>query len=319
MLHVVSGQHAAAAFAAAGMAGEVLPWRDMLAEGPTFEDARAATGRLKRAEWLDTTFGIPPETYLLGLAEQDRALDELGRHEEVVLWFGDDLFCVANLLSLLAWLAHEDLGTTRLALVTTHDSDPRDVPGLMWTRRPVTDVEMQAGLRTWRAWCSADPLELLPLLHAEPPAFARAMQADVRRFPGVTSGVDEVEHAALFAIGNGCHDPRELFRTVSAFPTIARHGMADLQFWAVLERLRGGDHPLVALHGAPRLPRHGDLPEALLEHARLHLTDAGRPVLDGHADWAQLGAAERWVGGVHVGRTRPIWSWDESSLAIVRR
>jgi hypothetical protein len=42
----------------------------------------------------------------------------------------------------------------------------------------------------------------------------------------------------------------------------------------------------------------------------LTITDDGRRVLAGDADRVSLCGIDRWLGGVHVTGTGPVWRWD---------
>jgi len=49
----------------------------------------------------------------------------------------------------------------------------------------------------------------------------------------------------------------------------------------------------------------------------LTITAAGRAVLRGELDFMSLQPAPRWVGGVELSSTRPLWRWDERRLALL--
>lgn len=86
MLHVTNGDAAAAALAAAGFE-DVLPWRDILHEGPV-PDVPEDALRRTRAHFLAKTYELDRAQVLRDLEERDARLAAAG---EVTLWFESDL------------------------------------------------------------------------------------------------------------------------------------------------------------------------------------------------------------------------------------
>ena len=86
--------------------------------------------------------------------------------------------------------------------------------------------------------------------------------------------------------------------------------MGDATFWTRLEGLARGPRPLVRLSGRPT---HQAFPKGEIE-----LTEDGRRVLAGDADWIALDGIDRWLGGIHlVGKSVP-WRWDARGRKLVR-
>jgi len=99
MLHVLNGDCAAEAFAEVRPAAEPrLVWRDILMEGPLGDELRGDGLAHARAAYLERHFGIDEGQYAEEVRQAEAGLDDGARHEEVVLWFEEDLFCYVNLL-----------------------------------------------------------------------------------------------------------------------------------------------------------------------------------------------------------------------------
>jgi hypothetical protein len=61
---------------------------------------------------------------------------------------------------------------------------------------------------------------------------------------------------------------------------------------------------------APALKKHGA--------DRYVLTDAGKQLLAGHADWVKLsGGIDIWLGGVHLEGAESEWRWDPGAQKLV--
>jgi hypothetical protein len=74
MLHVTNGDCAADAIREAGLPGEVLPWRDVLHEGPVPAGLAPAELNRERARFLAERARAEPDDVLRDLDARDRAL-----------------------------------------------------------------------------------------------------------------------------------------------------------------------------------------------------------------------------------------------------
>ncbi len=116
-LHVTNGDAAAERILDAGVGGSVLPWRDVLHEGPvpcglSFDDLTVV-----RAEFIGGAGWDDPETVLSRLRWRDAMLAGFPAYAEVVLWFEHDLYDQLQLLQVLDWFNAVDAGPVRLSLI----------------------------------------------------------------------------------------------------------------------------------------------------------------------------------------------------------
>src|SRR5687767_9453549 len=105
MLHVTNGDSAAERIRAAGVDGTILPWRDVLHEGPVPAGLPLERLSAVRAEFLASAGAGAPEAVRRDFAERDRTLMAAAREDEVVLWFEHDLYDQLQLIQLLDWFA----------------------------------------------------------------------------------------------------------------------------------------------------------------------------------------------------------------------
>jgi hypothetical protein len=310
VLHVLNGDATATALAATDVPGERLVWRDLAVEGPVV--AAGAPPSAERTGYLAANFGIDAETYVRGIENQTARLATGRGHDEIVLWFEQDLFCAVTLWSLLDWLRRE-LPAAPLSLVYPALDDamtglgalpPDRLTALFAGRRPVNARARELGAHAWAAYASPDPLATTPLAARESPAlpFVReAFRCHLGRFPSVRNGLNEVESATLTVLRRGSRRFGDLFREVTAHPLLRRHGMGDRQFAACLRRLM----PLVSIVGATVLT------------AEIDLTPQGFEVVAGELDWLALHAIDVWLGGVHLRHGGPLWRWDADRDRLV--
>ena len=323
MLHITNGDSVGEKLKQGVVEGEVLVWRDLLSEGPIFANAADPEHTGVRAQYLEKVFGIPRDEYIQGSEFQQQRLEQLGEGEDIVLWFEYDLFDQTMLCCLLHWFsAHRPRSGWNLKLLCI-DSFPgvepfhglgqltvQQLKTLAGRWQPVGPEALELGQRTWEAYAASDPLSLFQLLEEDTSALPfvdRAFRFHLERFPAVKGGVGIVEKTVLELAASDVAKPYELFRQAS--DTLIWFGMGDVQFWAVLDSLTKGPHPLLAVEGDAPLPNDSD-PSPGFRDSRIRLTDTGRKVLNGEADQVALNGIDRWLGGVRLKGNGPVWRWD---------
>jgi hypothetical protein len=310
VLHLLNGDATATALAATDVPGERLVWRDLAMEGPATAVGRAPSA--ERLACLAAGFGIDAEDYARVVDDQTARLAAAPRHDEIVLWFEQDLFCAVTLWSLLDWFGREPTAPMLSLVYPALDDDIRGLgaltadrlDALFAGRATVGERTSTLGARAWAAYSSPDPLACAPLLAPESaalPFVSGAVRCHLGRFPSVFNGLNEVEQAALTVLRRGPLGFGDLFREVTGQENLRRHGMGDRQFAACLRRLV----PIVRITGATVMS------------AEIDLTPQGSAVDTGELDWLALHAIDAWLGGVHLVHGGPIWRWDDARARLV--
>ena len=303
MLHVLNGDATVAPFVAAGVPGDRLVWRDILVEGPVTAGDSTPEALALRAAWLAEHLGIEAAPYTRTVAELAAGLDAARQHDEVVLWFEQDLFCAVNLWAILDRLARH-APAARLGLVYPGTDEvrglgatsPDRLAALFTARTRVTDAMRAQARRAWAGYAGADPLAIAPLVEDDGPLpFVRgAFRCHLGRFPSVGRGLSEIETAALDVLRRGSRIFGDLFREVGADSRAHGHGMGDVQFAACMRGLG----PLVAIDGDD------------VTTADIHITRRGEDVAAGNVDRLSVMQLDSWLGGVHLQPGAPLWRWD---------
>ena len=311
MLHVLNGDATRMKLERSGVAGEMTVWADVLHDGPV-PDVPPAALRATRGAHLAATFGVSEEQLRREFERWD-ALDEYGRHDEVVFWFEHDLFDQLLLLRHLHWLSGIDPGRTRFSLVCRDEylgpASPQRLRTFFDERRPITPEDIEAGREGWTHFRATDPRPLTAWSATDRCRRLQFMPAAMRRlfeeFPWTRDGLSRTERQGLAAVRDGAATLADAFagsqqREEAIF-------MGDLGFWDALRRLTEVPHPLLAivppLNGTP------------VGTERVTMTDAGRDVLDGKADYVALNGIDRWIGGVHLTPSN-CWRWDGVRLPL---
>ena len=323
MLFITNGDSAAVRIEASGLTGEILPWRDVLHEGPVPDGLSLEELSDVRARFLAQRGWTSLAQARRDFARRNATLASYGDHEEVVLFFEHDLYDQVQLIQVLDWFSARDLGGTRLSLVQTDEYLGTIRPGrlraLFRERRETTAEQLDLGSTAWRAFRSPDPTAVLGAIEAGTralPFLAPALRRHLEQFPSTANGLSRSEEQALEAIAGGkgtlggvfaAHQEREepLF-------------LSDTVFASYLKDLSDAREPLVLLEGGGRIgdPPTDPVREGLWDQ-EIVLTPRGREVLSGDRDRVRLNGIERWLGGVHLSGETP-WRWDRSTQTLKR-
>jgi hypothetical protein len=312
MLHLTNGTAVVPAMREAGVAGLIVPWDDVLHEGPVPAGLAPGALRERRAEFLAACGWGSVDAIGRRLAERDAALERALAPpspasrpvDEIVLWFEHDLFDQLQRLQILDRLPVD--GPPRVTAVPDgeylgHLPSVR-LQQLYAARRGVTSAERLAARDAWIAFRASDPTRLVEVLPriADAPHLERALRRHLQQFPAKDNGLSRTEQQALEAIAAGARLLRDVYvgahheREDAIF-------MGDAAFLAHLASVRDAPVPLIRTLGIAAHLRLDD---------EVELTDEGRLVLDGRADRVRLCGIQRWLGGVELSGHGPVWRWD---------
>lgn len=300
-LHVTNGDAAAERILEAGVGGSLLPWRDVLHEGPvpaalSLDDLTAV-----RAEFIGGAGWDDPEQALARLRWRDAMLSGFRAYAEVVLWFEHDLYDQLQLLQVLDWFRAADLGPVRLSLVNPGDflgqQPPARIRELFAARRAVTPDMFSVAAAAWGDFRAPEPMALADrarVPHAALPHLATALMRLLEEYPGADDGLSRTERQVLAALADGPLRFGRLFRAAHLEREEAEF-LGDLVFEWQLARLVDATVPPVRRTAA--------------DAQAYELTPAGRDALRGRFDHVEVNGVDRWIGGVHLAGRAVRWRW----------
>jgi len=329
MLHIHNGDSTAKTAREAGIPGDHLAWREALVCGPAPGGLSADEFRRVRAEHLAGAYGVNVEGCELELRAQEEALAVFADHEEVVLWFEHDLFCQVHLVYLLDWFAQRELGQTKLSLICVGEFpgiegfrglgqlNEEQLASLFPQRQEVSQAQFALGSKTWHAYSSPDPAELLVVLASDlsaMPYLRPLLIKHLQRFPSTTNGLGRIENAGLELIAKGYRNFRSLF------PAFSRHeseyGFGDAQLYFELKQLAEAPAPLLTLSNGVK---GASLDSARMLLSSFEITEVGKAILDGNQDFVRRNGIDYWLGGVHLEGDEAAWRWEEDAHELLRR
>ncbi|HEU4353010.1 MAG TPA: DUF1835 domain-containing protein [Burkholderiales bacterium] len=100
MLHITNGDCAARVLSRV-VSGTILPWRDVLHEGPVRPGLVLEELSRERAQFIAQAGWGQRERILEDFRSRDAAFRRAGRHDEVVLWLEHDLYDQLQLIQVL--------------------------------------------------------------------------------------------------------------------------------------------------------------------------------------------------------------------------
>ena len=283
MLHITNGDLAAEMLAKV-VTGEILPWRDVLHEGPVRAGLSLAELSRERARFIaDCGWGAFDEV-LAEFQHRDATLQAASSQEEIVLWFEHDLYDQLQLIQLLDWFAGHP--ARRLALVceaeylaTMHTDRAAQ---LFSKRAQVTATQLETGSAAWAAFTGDDPRKLGSGNYAALTFLGAALRRHLEEYPWVTDGLSRLERSVVDALRDRPLGFKELFQEVREEPAF----LGDTVLAWHLERLQV---------------------EGLVARSR--------------KTWSRSGPRQRrvprWLGGVRIHTDTP-WRWDADAGRVAR-
>jgi hypothetical protein len=324
-LNITNGDSAAGTLSEAGVEGKIIPWRDVLHEGPVDSSLSLEELSKQRARFIAGRRWDDFAHVSGDFAERDRMIQRLDYFDEVVLWFEDDLYDQLQLIQLLDFFSRGAARKKTVSLIQVDGYIPplsaKELKKLDESRARVTPEQYGLAQRAWKAFGSKDPLAISRLLDESTgalPYLASALMRHLEEFPEVGTGLSRSEREALTAIDQGHTTP------VAAFLDAANKQesifLGDAVFYSYLERLSGNKKTALVTwaDGSPVVAPTAKTSRKFVK-GQLKLTTLGYKVLGGDTDWQDVKTETRWLGGVEIRPGGEGWRWDPEERVVVRQ
>jgi Domain of unknown function (DUF1835) len=324
-LHVTNGDSAGNTLRQTALGGAVLPWQDVLHEGPVPAGPRRELLQA-RAAFVSACGWGSRRSILASLERRDRQLVHALRDEQqVVLWFEHDLYDQLQLVDVLALAAPD---APELIVVGSFPGRPAfrglgeltadDLETLWPARAPAGQDTLAAAVSVWAALRHPDPSALAEAARADLPGLpflGLALLRLLEELPAPGDGLSGTERRALRAIAAGATTPAAAF--LAAQDLEAAPFLGDAWFFRALAGLGAGPARLTETQAGDPLPPPPPLGDArAFARLPLRLTGLGERVLDGREDRVALLGLDRWLGGTHL-TAAAAWRWDPAAGLLV--
>ncbi len=323
VLHITNGDAARKVMENAGFKGDILPWRDVLHEGPTPANLTLQEMSKIRAKFIADSGWEEYETVLISFKIRDDKLVAYHNFDEVILWFEHDLYDQLQLIQILDWFASQQIADNRIKLICVDYylglMSPKRMKALYDTRVPVTERQLALAKTALAAFCSPSPRAWVTLLEQDTsalPFMSAAVIRHLEQFPSLENGLNRTERQLLNAVNSGLHAPEQIFEANQVADNICF--MGDWSFWIYMQRLFLSNPPLLRLHNNASfvVPTSYPYPKTFREQ-KVSITDTGVKVLNGARDWLEINGIDKWLGGVHLHGSN-IWRWDSKKRLLTK-
>ncbi len=316
ILNITNGDAAAAVMKRAGIPGDVLPWRDVLHEGPVPGGLSLEALSAIRADDLADRGEGPVDEIKRSFVERDQALQSSSRYDRVMLWFEHDLYDQLQILQVLDWFHGNGQQETQLSIVCTDrylgEQSPDEMADLSQYEEPVAGAHLRLASKAWAAFRSETPEAWQGLLQTDTsalPFLAGAIIRVLEEYPSAVHGLSRTAHHALDLVSQGENNPDRLFARYQQ--TEARRFLGNSSFWRILDQLLSSSPPLLALPEGVALSMPSRPDQALT------ITEAGKTVRSGARSWLDIVTVDHWIGGVHL-TPENLWQWHADSATVVK-
>jgi hypothetical protein len=286
VLHVTNGDCAVDVLRRAGMGGDILPWQDVLHEGPVDASLSLEKISAKRAAFIAEAGWGPKDKVARRFRERDERLIRAGGDDEVVLWFEHDLYDQLQLIQVLDWFAAHP--HPKLALVCEAEylgeMKPERAAELFQKRTGVSPAQLATGTAAWKTFGSNRPDKLQSLDTSSLAFLGAALLRHLEEFPWDDDGLARSERQIFEVLDKGPAPFAKIFRETQALEDPRFLGDSVLLWY--LDRMQR--------EGTVR--RMGDVWESTDDEPAMHLP--------------------RWLGGVLVDDDCP-WRWDAGARRLV--
>ena len=312
-LHIANGTATTRHFFEAGIPGETSIWADPLHEGPVPGGVSDDELVRIRSKFLSNDGEV--EVDPINELDRWRSVIEHGNYDELVLWYEHDLFDQLNLIQLLSYLADRNIESKRISLICIGsfpgrptfkglgELTPREIAPLLDARQPVTRAQYALAADAWEAFRAPNPTAIEEVLRSDTsalPFLAAALRRFLEDYPWTIDGLTRTERRLLQL----AQDPIKLW---TAFPKMhegeTAYYVTDGSLGEIATDLSSAIPPLLTLDAVAT-------PKEPLPRGTIASTPFGREVLNRQADRITRCGIDRWMGGVQLEGTGPLWRWD---------
>ncbi|SMO39638.1 DUF1835 domain-containing protein [Solitalea koreensis] len=193
MLHILNGDLLLKPFKHTHLPGEILIWRECMAEGPISTDDKQFWEL--RAKFISETYHSSPTEYSAKFLRQLHKLDHAKKYNEINLWFEFDLFCQVNMLCTLEVIKSKKTSAAIYWVTPVQSSaddyftgygslNSADLLKLFQNRRKLSPKDLDFFSELWKAYQTEDIKKIKNLINSTDLPFVKEVfAAHLERLP----------------------------------------------------------------------------------------------------------------------------------------
>mgnify|MGYP001815426655 CR=1 FL=1 len=308
ILNITNGDSTVNIMKRAAIPGTILPWRDVLHDGPVPAGLSLEELSKVRASFIANRGWGASAAVVQDFRERDNVLKSYDQYEKVMLWFEHDLYDQLQILQILDWYHQHQPIKSELAIICIDQYlgmlSPEQMATLYRYEQAVLEDQLVLASKAWAAYRSATPEKWCALLQSDTralPYLDGAIIRQLQEYPDCRTGLSRTARQALRIIAHGEKRPGRVFGLYQQ--TEERRFLGDASFWVMLHELLESSPPLLKLAEGKTLSLPASPDQALT------ITTAGEEVLAGKRNWRDSLVLDRWMGGVHLTPSNS-WCWN---------
>lgn len=263
-LHITNGDSFTKKLKSLPIDGAIITWREMLCEGQTLNNVGSESFWKTRFEFLNKNYKVSKSSFIEKTLKEYRSLCNHKQQNQIVLWFGNDLFCQINLLAVVSWLKNHRKHA-EISIVCNNsnaknsfelsDLDLEELQQSYENRVVLNQDDIEFADYTWQLYCSDNPIRLENLTDYKKYNFqylSGAIESHLKRFPTIKNGLNSMENNLLkIATTKKPVSKKQLLET--AFESQKKYGFGDLQQEKIITSLK----PLFSSFNPVKLTKKG--------------------------------------------------------------
>lgn len=246
-LHILNGDATLHVFKDTHIDGDILVWREILAEGPVSKSNLWDV----RSEWICNTFGASPEDFAQGVINEAEKLKQLNNYNEVILWFEYDLVCQINLTYILSVL-NENYKIDQLISLICPDHieglpnfkglgelNATQLKQLLPTKVTLQKSDLVLAAEVWDLYVENNPTKISDFIERDfgnLELLKKALKAHLLRFTKPDNQLNYIDEVLLDIVNSGLYSKPAIYNQFWLQEPI--FGMGDLQLNHALNKLQ---------------------------------------------------------------------------------
>lgn len=252
VVHILNGDSTSIGIRNGGIEGDIIIWREMLAEGPLEKNIGSDSFWKKRYSFFDSKMGVSKLEYFDKTIKEITKIEDIANYEEVVLWFEFDLFCQVNLIALCSYLLkyfRKDINyylvctgkeKGKVSLQSLSDFAPSSYSNLLENKIKLSRHDLLFAEQCWEVYVKNEQQDFRDFNFQKNTKFKylqMAMNQHLKRFPDKLM-LNQIDYKILEIINSGVHTAKDIVRELLNWQKKETvYGFGDLQYLGYFNRL----------------------------------------------------------------------------------